>query len=90
MSRAAKAMQATIMSFSAETGGGTVVTDDGRVVAFDAAAFHAGGLRHLSRGQRVRVTQAASGDVIAVTIYTLPDLLGEGDDADAGSSAPRH
>lgn len=69
-------MQATVFTFDPHTHEGSVVTDDGRVVAFDADAFKAGGLRLLSRGQRVRATQSASGRIVAVTIYTLPDVSG--------------
>lgn len=69
-------MQATVLSFDPQTGDGSVLTDDGRVVPFDGAAFRAGGLRLLSRGQRVRAPRSASGRIVAVTIYTLPDLSG--------------
>ncbi len=68
------AMQATVLTFDADTGAGTLVTDEGRVVAFDPAAFAAGGLRLLRRGQRVRASLSPAGAVVAVTIYTLPDL----------------
>ncbi len=66
-------VQATVLTFEAETGAGTVVTDAGRVVPFDRAAFVAGGLRLLRLGQRVRVEQSAEGSVVAITISTLPD-----------------
>jgi len=77
-------MQATVLTFDMATGDGTMVTDDGRAVAFDAAAFAAGGLRLLRRGQRVRATLSASGAVVAVTIYTLPDRHQYGE-ADGGA-----
>ena len=64
-------MQATVASFDPETGGGTVLTDDGRRVPFDAAAFAAGGLRLLRPGQRVKM-DIADGRVVRVTIATLP------------------
>ena len=64
-------MQATVASFDPETGGGTVLTDDGRRVPFDAAAFAAGGLRLLRPGQRVKM-DIAGGRVVRVTIATLP------------------
>ena len=63
-------MQATVATFDPETGGGTVLTDDGRRIPFDGAAFAAGGLRLLRPGQRVRLDLA--GDrVVRVTIATL-------------------
>ena len=63
-------MQATVATFDPETGGGTVLTDDGRRIPFDGAAFAAGGLRLLRPGQRVRLD--LTGDrVVRVTIATL-------------------
>jgi 2-phospho-L-lactate guanylyltransferase len=50
-----------------------VLLDDGRELAFDAAAFAAGGLRLLRFGQRVRLERDAEGQrVVRVTIHTLP------------------
>jgi cold shock CspA family protein len=63
-------MQATVASFDPETGSGTVLTDDGRRVPFDPAAFAAGGLRLLRPGQRVKM-DIADGRVVRVTIGTL-------------------
>ena len=51
-------MQATVARFDPATGAGTVLTDDGRRVDFDADAFAAGGLRLLRLGQRVRLEYA--------------------------------
>jgi cold shock CspA family protein len=63
-------VQATVATFDPGTGGGTVLTDDGRRIPFDGAAFAAGGLRLLRPGQRVRLDLA--GDrVVRVTIATL-------------------
>jgi len=63
-------MQATVATFDPGTGGGTVLTDDGRRIPFDGAAFAAGGLRLLRPGQRVRLE--LTGDrVVRVTIATL-------------------
>ena len=63
-------MQATVATFDPETGGGTVLTDDGRRIPFDGAAFAAGGLRLLRPGQRVRLD--LTGDrVVRITIATL-------------------
>jgi len=62
--------QATVATFDPETGAGTALTDDGRRVSFDGAAFAAGGLRLLRLGQRVRLEYA--GDRVArLTIHTL-------------------
>jgi cold shock CspA family protein len=64
-------VQATVATFDADTGSGTVLTDDGRRVPFDAAAFAAGGLRLLRPGQRVKM-DIADGRVVRVTIVTMP------------------
>ena len=66
-------MQATVLSFDPETSGGTVVTDDGHTVEFDAAAFSRGGLRLLRPGQRVRAQMSASGVIEEITVHTLPE-----------------
>lgn len=79
-------MQATVLSFDVDSHAGTVVSDAGIVLAFDGPAFAAGGLRQLSRGQRVRLTLTDSDDVVSVTIYTLPDVTGEG--AEPGGPTP--
>jgi cold shock CspA family protein len=63
--------QATVLSFDATTGTGSVVMDDGSVRPFSAAAFALGGLRLLRPGQRVRLDLDESGDVRALTIATL-------------------
>ncbi len=81
-------MQATVTTFDGDTGEGTVVADDGRILTFDAAAFAAGGLRRLSRGQRVRVTQNPSGAVAVVTIYTLRDPSDSDDGAEGVGPSP--
>jgi cold shock CspA family protein len=64
-------VQATVATFDPQTGGGTVLTDDGRRVAFDGAAFAAGGLRLLRPGQRVRM-DVVDDRVVRITIVTLP------------------
>jgi cold shock CspA family protein len=64
-------MQATVKDFDAGTGAGSVLLDDGREVAFDGAAFAAGGLRLLRFGQRVRLEYDGE-RVVRVTIHTLP------------------
>ena len=68
-------MQATVLSFDPATTAGTVVTDEGAVVAFDAAAFAAGRLRLLRPGQRVRANLSSSGTITALTVSTLEDPL---------------
>ena len=64
-------MQGTVATFDPATGGGTVLTDDGRRIPFDGAAFAAGGLRLLRPGQRVRM-DVAGDRVVRITIVTLP------------------
>lgn len=64
-------LQATVMSFDPADRSGTMVTDDGVVIAFAESAFLAGGLRLLRRGQRVRAVRSASGEVLLVTVLTL-------------------
>jgi len=64
-------VQGTVATFDPDTGSGTVLTDDGRRIAFDPAAFAAGGLRLLRPGQRVRL-DTDDGRVVRVTILTLP------------------
>jgi cold shock CspA family protein len=63
-------VQATVATFDPDTGGGTVLTDDGRRIGFDGAAFAAGGLRLLRTGQRVKM-DIADGRVVRITIVTL-------------------
>jgi cold shock CspA family protein len=64
-------VQATVKDFDPQTGAGSVLLDDGREVAFDGAAFAAGGLRLLRFGQRVRLEYDGA-RVARVTIHTLP------------------
>ncbi|MEV0408201.1 hypothetical protein [Actinoallomurus sp. NPDC050550] len=64
-------MQGTVKAYDAETRTGSVLLDDGSEMAFDAAAFDAGGLRLLRFGQRVNL--AVEGDrVTVVTLSTFP------------------
>ena len=58
-------------TFDPADGSGTVLTDDGRRIPYDGAAFAAGGLRLLRLGQRVRL-ESADGRVVRITIVTLP------------------
>ncbi|WP_068400581.1 2-phospho-L-lactate guanylyltransferase [Kribbia dieselivorans] len=48
-------VQASVHSFDARTGRGSVLLDDGVELSFDAAAFDASGLRTLNPGERLRV-----------------------------------
>jgi 2-phospho-L-lactate guanylyltransferase len=64
-------VQATVATFDPADGSGTVLTDDGRRIPYDGAAFAAGGLRLLRLGQRVRL-ESADGRVVRITIATLP------------------
>jgi cold shock CspA family protein len=63
-------VNATVATFDPATGGGTVLTDDGRRIPFDGAAFAAGGLRLLRSGQRVRL-DVAEDRVVRITLVTL-------------------
>lgn len=53
-------MQASVHTFDAEHGTGSVLLDTGRVLPFPADVFEASGLRHLRLGQRLSIE--ASGD----------------------------
>jgi len=66
-------MQATVLTFDAETSSGAVVLDDGTELPFPGEAFVAGGLRLLRPGQRVRLVTDENGRIVALTIHTLPD-----------------
>jgi cold shock CspA family protein len=52
-------MQATVSSFDADTGAGTLLLDDGVELAFGPDAIAGTGLRLLRPGQRVRIETAA-------------------------------
>jgi cold shock CspA family protein len=65
-------MQGTIASFDEAGHRGSVLLDDGTPVEFSADAFEASGLRLLRVGQRVRLETSAGGQVVRVTLYTLP------------------
>lgn len=67
-------LPATCRSFDPDSGG-EVVLDDGRCLAFDAAALAGSRLRLLRPGQRVRVAvspTAAGPGVIAVWLPSMP------------------
>ena len=64
-------MHATVRAFDTDTGSGSVLLDDGREVAFTAAAFASSGLRRLRSGQRVRLRMGDGPTIDALTISTL-------------------
>jgi cold shock CspA family protein len=64
-------VQGTVGTYDAATRTGTVLLDDGTELAFDAAAFAAGGLRLLRFGQRVNLA-VENGRIVAVTLSTFP------------------
>lgn len=54
-------MQATIHTFDDETGSGTVLTDNGRLLTVDHETFAKSHLRHLRLGQRVSIEVGGEG-----------------------------
>jgi hypothetical protein len=64
-------MQATVHRFDAGTRSGTVVTDGGLLVAFDAEAFGASRLRHVRTGQRLTVVLEGTGAEVRVVAMSL-------------------
>lgn len=64
-------MQATVHTFDAATGDGSVVRDDGVVLPFTADAWVTGDLRTLRPGQRVRLVESDEA-VTALTLATFP------------------
>lgn len=70
-------MQATVFRFDPDVHTGSVLTDDGHVVPFSAAAFATAGLRHLRVGQRLTVetvsgaTPGATPEVVAMHLETI-------------------
>jgi len=67
-------VQATVHRFDATTGEGSVVTDAGVVVPFDARAFGASRLRHVRTGQRLTVTvdgEGAQARVVSLALGTV-------------------
>ncbi|MGP3926199.1 hypothetical protein [Streptomyces sp. 8N616] len=67
-------MQATAFTYDSETRSGSVLLDDGTPLAFDAAAFDAGGLRLLRPGQRVRIEVEGEGAGRRIALVTLQTL----------------
>lgn len=64
-------MQATVATFSQDTGSGTVLLDNGKELSFDADAFSRSGLRMLRLGQRVSML-VVDGRVEAITHISFP------------------
>ena len=58
-------------TYDAQTRSGSVLLDDGTELAFDAAAFDAGGLRLLRFGQRVNIA-VADERITVITLGTFP------------------
>lgn len=52
----AAVVAATVREHDPQTRSGSLLLDDGSALAYDAAAFDAGGLRLLRSGQRVQVS----------------------------------
>lgn len=67
-------MQATVYRFDPETGSGSVLTDAGLTIPFDAAAFATSGLRLLHPGQRLGVTMSGEGAATVVTSLWLESV----------------
>jgi len=65
-------MQGTVSEFDPQTRAGAVLLDDGTMVRFSPAAFAAGGLRLLRLGQRLRLERDERGEVVRVTLPTMP------------------
>lgn len=66
-------VQATVRTFDATTGSGSVLFDDGLELPYDATAFNGSGLRMLRIGQRVRVRlDEERRQVVALTLATFP------------------
>jgi cold shock CspA family protein len=64
-------MQATVATFSMDTGSGTVLLDNGKELSFDANAFARSGLRMLRLGQRVSML-VVDGRVEVITHISFP------------------
>jgi 2-phospho-L-lactate guanylyltransferase len=64
-------MQATVHRFDAATRTGTVVTDAGVLLPFDAGAFATSRLRHVRTGQRLTVVLAGEDPDVHVVAMSL-------------------
>lgn len=63
-------MQGTVHSFDDESGGGSVLLDDGRELPFDGVGLDESGLRHLRRGQRLTI-EVTQGRVVKLRIVGI-------------------
>jgi hypothetical protein len=61
------AVPATVRDHDPEARSGTALLDDGTTVAYDAAAFEAGGLLLLRTGQRVHLHRRG-GAILSITL----------------------
>jgi 2-phospho-L-lactate/phosphoenolpyruvate guanylyltransferase len=64
-------VQATVHRFDAATRSGSVVTDQGLLVPFDADVFGDSRLRHVRTGQRLTVTIEGEGREVRVVAMSL-------------------
>lgn len=62
-------MQATVETYQADSGGGTLLTDTGQRIEFAQSAVDNGKLLHVRPGQRVHVDHDADGNVKAIRIF---------------------
>jgi cold shock CspA family protein len=72
-------VQATVYRYDPESGDGSVLTDEGVVLPFEAAALRLSGLRHLRPGQRLSVEQTETGRITALTLGTIGSTLRDQD-----------
>jgi cold shock CspA family protein len=63
--------QATVHTFDSSHGDGSVITDDGQVIPFEAQAWQSGALLTLRPGQRLRVEVDQGDSAPRVTSLTL-------------------
>jgi cold shock CspA family protein len=68
-------VQATVYRYDPDSGRGSVLTDEGAVLPFEAEALRCSGLRHLRPGQRLTVELAATGRVASLTLGTIGSTL---------------
>jgi cold shock CspA family protein len=70
-------VQATVYRYDPDSGAGSVLTDDGAVLPFEADALALSGLRHLRPGQRLSVELAEAdgptgpGRIVGLTLGTI-------------------
>ena len=80
-------MQATVRSFDAVAGSGSVFLDDGTVAGFGSAAFAGSGLRLLRPGQRVAIRCDPGGAITGLSLATFPLAGAAGQDSPPGPAA---